>query len=86
MLAKLKLTLEPEKDGNLNNNKGSLLHGVIMGLLEPEYAEEIHSSGLNQFTSTLTVIDGKYVWYVNALNKTAYKNIIMKLLDDEFNE
>lgn len=86
MLVKLKLTLEPEKDGNLNNNKGSLLHGVIMGLLEPEYAEEIHSSGLNQFTSTLTVIDGKYVWYVNALNKTAYKNIIMKLLDDEFNE
>ena len=71
MLARLKLTLEPEKDGKLNNNKGSLLHGVIMELLEPEYAEEIHSSGLNPFTSTLTVIDGKYVWYVNALNKTA---------------
>ncbi len=86
MLARLELILEPEYDGRLNINKGSLLHGIIMEHLEPEYVEEIHTSGLNPFTSALKVIDGKYVWIINTLNKTAYKNIIMKLLDEEFNE
>ena len=56
MLARLELILEPENDGRLNINKGSLLHGIIMEHLEPEYVEEIHTSGLNPFTSALKAL------------------------------
>ena len=48
------MKLRAEDNNALNIHKGSLLHGVIMENINPEYAALMHEQGLNPFTSYLT--------------------------------
>ncbi len=86
MLAKLKMVLKTDSNAVLNSYKASLLHGVIMEHIDREYAEGLHTTGLNPFTSNLIKKEEKYIWTVTTLNKKSYEKIMQVLLSSDFNE
>ena len=84
-LAKLIMTITPVTDGEeLTYNRSSLLHGVIMERIPGVYAEEMHREGMKPFCQNLQKAGDQTVWQVNALTSSAYENIIMPLLSDDF--
>ena len=83
MLARLDIELENDE---INYKMSSNLQGVIYENIEPEYVEEMHSNRLHPYSQYLTKENGKSVWHIAAVTGEAYKNIIIPLQDDSFNE
>lgn len=83
MLSKLEMKLRAEDNNALNIHKGSLLHGVIMENINPEYAALMHEQGLNPFTSYLPGKEGEYIWTISTLNDQAFNEIIMQFMKPE---
>ena len=83
MLAKLTMELSGEECG-LSYQKSSLLQGVLMEHIEPEYAERLHETGLKPYSQCLYLRDRKYYWEINSLDQTAYDGIVNPLLDSSF--
>ncbi len=81
MLATLKILFSPKNNVKLNYNVASLLHGVIMEIVDSSYGEYLHESNLKPFTQYITIANdlNKYIWTINTLNLEAYQKIIKRL-------
>ena len=85
MLAQLKMKLELPKGYCLNHNKSSLFQGVLMEMIDSEYAVILHEGGINPYSISLSEErKDEWYWIVNTLTAEAYEKIIPKLLDDSF--
>jgi CRISPR-associated endoribonuclease Cas6 len=61
---------------------GPMLQSVLMGAIEPEYAERLHSMTLNPYSQyCIADVAGNPIWIINALNEEAAKQIIEPLSD-----
>lgn len=85
MLAKLKLYIN-SKDNIINYNITTLLHGVMMSVISEEYAEYLHSGGLNPYSISLEKHNDNWCWNICTIGVTAFDNIIKPLLSDSFTE
>lgn len=83
MLSKLKLYISSD-DFEITYHITSLLHGVIMSIIAPEYAEFLHSGGLNPYSISLKKEADSWCWTIATVGKEAYENITKVLLDDSF--
>lgn len=67
MLTKFKIILNCEKEF-YNVNMGSLFHGVIMDMMDIEYAEKLHTDNLKPFSQSISSYETGICWNVCALN------------------
>ena len=81
MLGELKLVL----DKNVNINQLSNLQGVLMKNISTEYAEFLHNQRFNPYSIGICKEDGSCIWTINTVTSEAYDNIIVPLLEDDFN-
>lgn len=65
----------------LNQNMGSLFHGALMEMLEPEYVERLHRDGLNPYSQCLVFSPAEkcWVWRVRTLDEEAAERIAGRL-------
>ena len=81
MLARLELILEGDE---VDYRSSSNLQGVIMENIDTEYAKLLHEQVINPYSQYLIKKENCTVWCINTLTKEAYKNIIKRLIDNEF--
>ena len=86
MPEKLIMELKTDNENNLRYHSAALLHGAIMEMVTPEFAEKMHISGLRPFAQSLRTIQGKIIWKVCALEEEAEQQIIGSLMGENFKE
>lgn len=81
MLTKLELWIEYEHGEKLSWNISSLMHGVLMEQISPEYAEILHLNGRKPFHQSVSEItDHSFRWEICTLNPEAKQKIIDVLM------
>lgn len=83
MLAKLKMYVTSD-DFEITRHISSLLHGVIMSVIDTNYAYNLHNSGLNPFSISLTKAGDEWCWTVCTVGIEAYNKIFKVLADESF--
>ena len=83
MLAELKFAIESESGMRFVPSKGSLFQGVIMQLIDPDYAELLHNQGIRPYSQYVKTIEDKSYWCIRTLNKEAYEKIILPMCEKE---
>lgn len=84
MLTKLKVTLNCEE--KLDYGVSSLMQGVIMELIDEEYADRLHIPGLNPYTQHVEFKENNIEWIITTTNEEAKYQIIDVILDDSIKE
>ena len=77
MITQLKIGFS--KNAVLNYNMSSLMQGIIMENVSPEFAEKEHISEIRSYSQYLTKRDGAWQWVINALTDEAKENIIDRI-------
>lgn len=83
MLGKIKMYIKTD-DFKISNHISSLLHGVLMSVIDSDYAQFLHMGGLNPFAMSLFRENGDWCWTVSATGKEACEKIIRPLADEHF--
>lgn len=84
MLAQLRMELEVDKP-EFGYYQSSNIQGVLMERLDPDYADQLHISGLKPYSQYI-IGGSQKEWVVNTLTKEAYQRIISPLSDEAFTE
>lgn len=84
-ITKLSLKLDGLAD-DFNLDKASSFHGVLMELIDSEYADVLHQQGLKPFSQYLQSTEGTVIWNICTLSDQAYQRIILPFLDDNLTE
>lgn len=81
MLTTIEVEFKKNDDIKLNLNAGSLMHGALMEMINPEYAEYLHQNGLHPYSQFIYKDRERqcYVWKISTLDKDAKKEIIDKV-------
>ena len=61
--------LKLKSENQYNQNISSLLQGVLMENLEPEYAETLHQTGSHPYSQYITTDKNTVIWTVNCLSE-----------------
>lgn len=85
MPAKLLMELQTDKD-TLRYHSAALLHGALMELLSPEFADKMHIIGLRPYSQSIRTVRDRLTWKICTLDKEAEEEIISFLLKDEIEE
>lgn len=84
MLAELTLQLKSE-EGDLSCYQSSNLQGVLMSSIDSDYAATLHQQGLNPYSLCLLKSDeGTPEWHIRTLTDDAYTQIILPLMEKDF--
>ena len=86
MIATLTMELETPEELFFSYQKSSLLQGVLMEHISPDYALKLHENGLKPYSQSVIVKKGKTIWQINVLCKEAYEKILLPLLTSDFEE
>lgn len=79
------MTLKPlDAQGKPGIFLSSLFQGVLMEVIDPDYAEELHQSRVHPYSQNLEVKEEHLIWTVNALNREAEEHILHPLKDEHF--
>lgn len=84
-LARCSIILDDVIDSDFIFNKTSLFQGALYEQLNSEYVDRLHEQGLKPYSQNLQKKDGKVAWTINTLNNEAYDNIIVPIMNEEFN-
>ena len=68
-----------EKNKSMSYVKAVSLQGVLMEIIDTEYAEMLHTSTLHPYSQCVVKNGTNNQWIVNALDKDAYDRIIVPL-------
>lgn len=63
-----------------------MLHGLLMEIIPPSYAELLHSLPVNPYSQSVKLEGDLYIWQINLLDEDAESLIGQALLDDEFSQ
>lgn len=83
MLSKIKMYIHSD-DFEITRHITSILHGVLMDIVSVEYADFLHSGGLNPYSMYLSKENNEWCWTVCTVGKTSHNEIIQKLADSNF--
>jgi CRISPR-associated endoribonuclease Cas6 len=81
MLTRLTIDIENNTDQKLTQHSGSLLHGALIEVLEPQYAEYLHNNSLKPFSQYLSYDkpNNCYHWHISTITDDAREHILNKL-------
>ena len=82
MLADLSLALDAHGIP-VSYHHSTNLHGALMEMINPDYANKLHQSGINPFSMCLLGTSA-LEWHVRTITDEAYEQIIMPLLNNSF--
>ena len=82
MLSRLTMKLKSKKE--LTYNQASLFQGALMEIISPEYAEQMHSGGLNPYSQYLKREKDDWYWTIQTVTQEAKEEIIDRLNTNEF--
>ena len=85
VIARLVMKLKAD-EAYFNYHKASLLQGVLMQQINPDYAGHLHDQGLRPYSQYYKKEGKEWFWYVQTLNDEAYREIIVPLLRESFQE
>lgn len=81
MLNKLELEIEYHHNEKLTYQISSLMHGIMMELIDPEYADLLHRDGIKPYHQYVSkIIENSFVWTICTLNKEAKEKILDVLM------
>lgn len=83
MLTTLQLQLKIREGKRLMPQMASAMHGVMMELIDEDYAEALHSDGLRPYSQFLSFNGDDVYWNINVLEDEAYRRIILPFMDEE---
>ena len=84
-VAHLKLELQTDS-AYFNYHKSSILQGIIMQEIHPDYATQLHEQGLKPYSQYLRQEGGVIIWHVKTLTEEATNQIMPALMKDSFRE
>ncbi len=61
----------------LNQSFGSVMHGLLIEQMDPEWAEAMHQEAVRPYSQYLTVEDGRVLWRIGTLTEEAFDHIIV---------
>ncbi len=76
--AEIELTL-PERQ-ILNQSMGSILHGALMEIISPEWAEAMHARKMRPYSQYAIFTEGRAVWRLQTLPEEAFDHILLPLM------
>lgn len=71
-------------DFEINRHISSVLHGVIMSVIDTDYANILHNNNLNPFGMSLIKCGDEWCWTVATVGREAYDKIFKILVDKNF--
>lgn len=85
MIQQIKIKLQPDGKRNFSFQLGSVMQGVIMKLIDDDYAARLHKAELHPYSQYIISHGGTLEWTVSALDDDAGQ-IIDRLKSDDFKE
>lgn len=85
MLATIKMYISSD-DFEISYHIPSVLHGVLMSLIDCDYAQQLHLNRLNPYSMFISRNNGQWCWTVSAVGKEACEKIINVLACNDFRE
>lgn len=64
---------------DLSLNMASLFHGFLSEIMDPDYVNDMHQTGLHPYSQNIIQDGDSFYWTVTTLNKDAYEGIIEPL-------
>lgn len=83
MLTKLRMYITSD-DFEITRHISSVLHGVIMSVIDTDYANILHNSNLNPFSTSLVKNGDEWCWTVATVGQEAYNKIFKVIADKSF--
>ncbi|MBQ5735011.1 MAG: CRISPR-associated endoribonuclease Cas6 [Lachnospiraceae bacterium] len=74
ILARLDMQIEIKEKADYNIS--SVLQGVMMEKIEPEYAGKLHDTAVNPYSMVFYKEGDRYIWRINTFNNEAKEKII----------
>jgi CRISPR-associated endoribonuclease Cas6 len=84
MLSHLDISIKPaDNKDRISPFLGSLLHGVIMQTIDPDYADVLHQNELKPYSQYVFYDKEQsgYVWRISSLNEQSREYILEKLVE-----
>lgn len=84
MLTTLEFNIKHSDDLRISPHFGSLLHGVLMQHINPEYADILHNNQLKPFNQFIYFdkIRKNYVWKISTVTEESKTNILTSLMNN----
>ena len=79
MLAKLQLKLNHNNDKNVTIKMSSVFQGILMQMIEPNYASELHYQQRHPYSQFIKISNNRIEWTISVVTKEAYENIIFPI-------
>lgn len=80
MLCQIKIPFTSRKNLHYGRLSSSVMHGILMENISPEYAGRMHEQSLRPFSQYVRCENGCNSWVVSTLDREAFENIILPLL------
>lgn len=82
MIKKIKLEIKLPEGCKVNSSMGSILHGVLMELVTPNFAEKMHQVGLRPYSQYVYYDrdSHKAYWIITALNDNTCSQLLEPIL------
>ena len=85
MIATIKMYIASD-DFEITYHIPSVLHGVLMSVIDSDYAQHLHMNRLNPYSMFISKNNGQWCWTVSAVGREACEKIINVLADNSFKE
>ncbi len=76
MLCQVKIPFKSSKNLRYSRLSSSVMHGIIMENISPEYADKMHGQSLRPFSQYVSNRNGSNLWVISTLDREAFENII----------
>lgn len=77
------LTIILENKQNYDYNISSLMQGVLMEFISPEYADRLHNDGLKPYTQHIEKEGDNLIWIITTMTDEAESEIIDAIISSE---
>ncbi len=76
MIRTINLKLDVSADEHFGVNRSSLLHGFLMEVISPEFADSMHAATIRPYSQNLSKDkDNNWTWQIKTLTDDAWENI-----------
>ena len=86
MISRLVVELKTLSKEKIDYNIGSALQGVLMKIIDTEYADKLHEQSLNPYSQYFFKNKDKLYWIINTFTKEARENIIKPFLENRVDD
>ena len=81
MLARLRIELDTKE---INYRQSSIMQGILFDKIDKDYAQTLHSQSMHPYSQYVLAGETRTTWIIHTLNKQAYQEIILPLMEPGF--